>query len=102
MSKQKCTIFIWKLSEDLNIYSCHHVYEKANKTTDCLTKRGLGITSTTWWSNFCKMLQILVWKITVDHLLIVFVFAFVRLRHCSFPLSQKEKLYHTFQKDMGG
>ena len=80
MSKQKCTIFIWKLSEDLNIYSCHHVYTEANRTTDCLTKKGLGIiTSTTWWSNFFKMLKILVLKITVDHLLIVFVF--VRLRH---------------------
>ena len=46
---------IWKLSRDLDIYSCHHVYREANRTIDCLAKKGIGIIdSRTWWSNFLK------------------------------------------------
>ena len=30
---------IWKLSYDLNIYDCCHIYWKANRTTDCLVKK---------------------------------------------------------------
>lgn len=30
---------IWKLSRDLNIYKCCHIYWKANRTTDCLAKQ---------------------------------------------------------------
>lgn len=46
---------IWKLSQDLNIYFCHHVYRKANRTADCLAKKGLNVLdSNIWWSNFPK------------------------------------------------
>ena len=34
---------IWKLTQDLNIYICRHAYRKANGTTDCLAKKGIGI-----------------------------------------------------------
>ena len=30
---------IWKLSDDLNIYSCHYVYREANRTIDCIAKK---------------------------------------------------------------
>ena len=47
---------IWKLSENLNIYSCHHVYREGNRTTDCITKKGIIsiIDSRIWTSNFPK------------------------------------------------
>ena len=46
---------IWKLSRDLNIYSCHHVYREANRTVDCRVKKGISIIdSKTWLSNFLK------------------------------------------------
>ena len=46
---------IWKLSRDLNIYSCHHVYREANKTTDHLAKKGIRILYLrNWLSNFPK------------------------------------------------
>ena len=46
---------IWKLSEDLNIYSCHPVYREANRTVDCIAKKGNGIIdSRIWMSNFPK------------------------------------------------
>ena len=32
---------IWRLSQDLNIYKCGHIYRKANRTTDCLAKKGI-------------------------------------------------------------
>ena len=47
---------IWKLSNDLNIYSCHYVYREANRTTDCIAKKGITgiIDSKIWFSNFPK------------------------------------------------
>ena len=46
---------IWKLFEDLNIYSCHHVWREANRNADCLAKKGIGIIdSRIWLSNFPK------------------------------------------------
>ena len=46
---------IWKLSEGLNIYSCHHVYREANRIADCITKKDISIIdSRIWMSNFPK------------------------------------------------
>ena len=46
---------IWKLSQDLNVYICGHVYKETNRTVDCLAKKGLSILdSKVWWSNFPK------------------------------------------------
>ena len=46
---------IWKLSHELNIYDCQHVYREANKTADYLTKKGISILdSSVWYSNFSK------------------------------------------------
>lgn len=44
---------IWKLSQDLYIYDCHYIYREANRTTDCLAKKGIcNLDSIIWWSNF--------------------------------------------------
>ena len=32
---------IWRLSQDLNIYNCCHIYREANRTSDCLTKNSI-------------------------------------------------------------
>lgn len=32
---------IWMHSQNLNIYNCSHVYWEANRTTNCLAKRGI-------------------------------------------------------------
>ena len=46
---------IWKLSYDMNIYECRHVYREANKTINCLAKKCIGIMdSKIWLSNFPK------------------------------------------------
>ena len=46
---------IWKLSQELNIYDCRHVYREANRTVDCLPKKGISILdSSVWYSNFPK------------------------------------------------
>ena len=46
---------IWKLSEGLNIYSCHCIYKEANRTADCITKKDISIIdSRIWMSNFSK------------------------------------------------
>ena len=46
---------IWKSSLGLNIYVCRHVYREANRTSDCLTKKGISILdSCIWWLNFPK------------------------------------------------
>ena len=46
---------IWKLSRDLNILTCCHVYREADRPTDCLVKKGIGILdSRNWLSNFLK------------------------------------------------
>ena len=36
---------IWKLSQNLNIYHYCHIYKKANKTTNCLTKKDIYMTN---------------------------------------------------------
>ena len=33
----------WRLAHNLNIYECCHIYIEANKTTDCLVKKGICI-----------------------------------------------------------
>ena len=46
---------ILRLSQDLNIYNCGHIYRKANRTTDCLAKKGIYNTiPNIWCSNFPK------------------------------------------------
>ena len=46
---------IWKLSHDLNIYNCYHVYKETNKTTDYLAKKIIDIIdSRNLCSNFLK------------------------------------------------
>lgn len=61
---------IRKLSHDLNIYVCRHVYREANRTTDYLAKKGLSIIdSSVWWLNFLKMLKML--KILVLMIIVV-------------------------------
>ena len=42
---------IWKLSHDLNIYGCDHVYREANRIADCLAKKGFGIIKSRIWSS---------------------------------------------------
>ena len=43
----------WKLSHNLNIYNCCHIYIEANRTTGCLAKKGICNTnSNIWWTNF--------------------------------------------------
>ena len=45
----------WKLSYDMNIYECKHVFREANRTVDCLANKGIGITYSKFWlSNFPK------------------------------------------------
>lgn len=40
---------IWKLSQDLNIYDCQHVYREVNTTVDRLAKKDIdGIDSIIW------------------------------------------------------
>ena len=34
---------IWKLSKELNIYTCPYIYREANRTTYCISKKGIGI-----------------------------------------------------------
>ena len=44
-----------RLSHDLNIHNCSHIYREANRTTDCLAKKSIcNIDSNIWWSNFPK------------------------------------------------
>ena len=46
---------IWRLSQDLNIYKCSHIYKKANKTTYCLVKKCIYNTNhNIWCSDFLK------------------------------------------------
>ena len=46
---------ILKLYQGLHIYECRHVYREANRTTDCLAKKGIGIIdSSIWLVNFPK------------------------------------------------
>ena len=49
---------IWKLSRDLNIYRCCHIYREANRTTDCLAKKGICNTdSNIWWLDFPRYVR---------------------------------------------
>ena len=41
----------WKLSQDLNIYNCCHIYRKANRTTNCLAKKGICNTDSKIWQT---------------------------------------------------
>ena len=34
---------IWELFKDLNIYNCHRVCRKANRTTNCIAEKGIGV-----------------------------------------------------------
>ena len=44
---------IWKLSQNLYIYDCHHIYREVNRTTNCLAKKGIcNLDSIIWWTNF--------------------------------------------------
>ena len=44
---------IWKLSQNLYIYGCCHIYRETNKTTYCLANKGIyNLDSIIWWSNF--------------------------------------------------
>ena len=46
---------ILRLSQDLNIYNCGHIYRKANRTTDCFAKKCIYNTiPNIWCSNFPK------------------------------------------------
>ena len=47
---------IWKLSQDLNIYNCRHIYKEANRIADCLANKGIcNLESIISWSNFPKV-----------------------------------------------
>ena len=73
---------IWKLSRDLNIHSCYHVYKEANRTTDCLAKKGIGILdSRNWISNFPEDVT---YNSFVDYCG-SYPIAFLSLKLCSFP-----------------
>ena len=44
---------IWKLSQDLYIYDCCHIYRETNRITYCLAKKCIyNLDSIIWWSNF--------------------------------------------------
>ena len=36
---------IWRLSHNPNIYNCCHIYREANRTVDCLAKKGIYMTN---------------------------------------------------------
>ena len=44
---------IWKLSQNLYIYGCCHIYRETNRITYCLANKGIyNLDSIIWWSNF--------------------------------------------------
>ena len=44
---------ILRLSQNFNIHKCNHIYWEANRTVDCLAKKGIcNVDSNIWWSNF--------------------------------------------------
>ena len=68
---------ILKLSRDLNIYQCCHIYREANRRTDCLAKKGICNTdSNIWWLDFPRYVRKFALKIIVDHHFIVSVVFF--------------------------
>ena len=40
---------ILKLSEDLNMYSHHHVYKEVNRTVNCIAKKDISIIDSRIW-----------------------------------------------------
>ena len=42
---------IWRLSPYLNIYNCCHFYKEANRTTNCLVKKGNYNTNPNIWCS---------------------------------------------------
>ena len=66
---------ILKLSEDLNIYSCHHVYREANRTVDCIAKKDISIIDSRIWlpkdiinisfKDYCGSLSNHLYKLTI-------------------------------------
>ena len=46
---------ICKVSQGLCVYECRQVYREANRTVNCLAKKGIGILDSYYWlSNFHK------------------------------------------------
>ena len=41
--------YIWRLSQDLNIYNYRHIHREVNKTLDCLVKKCLYNTNNNIW-----------------------------------------------------
>lgn len=42
---------IWKITQDLNIYSCWYIYRETNRTTDCLSKKGISVKDYIIWKT---------------------------------------------------
>ena len=40
---------VWRLSQNLNIFNCCHIYPEANRTTNCLAKKGSCNTNSNIW-----------------------------------------------------
>ena len=78
---------IWKLSQELNIYDCRHVYKEANKTTDCLAKKRISILYTSvWYSNFLKDVT----NISFEEVLLSIVFVRTSFRSLLLPKKKKK------------
>ena len=44
---------IWRLSQNLNVYNCCHIYKEANRTMDGLAKKGIyNSNPNIWCSDF--------------------------------------------------
>ena len=43
---------IWRLSQDLNIYNCCHIYKEPYRIADCLAKKGIYNTNPNIWSSY--------------------------------------------------
>ena len=44
---------IRRLSHNLNVFNCCHIYREENRTIDCLAnKGGYSTNSNIWWSEF--------------------------------------------------
>ena len=60
---------IWKLTHDLNIHNCHHIYRKTNRIAYCLAKKKICSIE----SIFLELLQSLNLKIIMIYLSIEFI-----------------------------
>ena len=66
---------ILKLSEDLNFYSCHHVYREANRIVDWIAKKDISIIDSRIWlpkdvinisfKDYCGSLSNRLYKLTI-------------------------------------